>query len=88
MNQYAQKIIEKLGLIICPDCGGEGEYEYFCGHETTTTCSKCEGKGIVKSLNIQKRRKKCVICDGRGGEGCCEKKGYIEWEIYEPAEIK
>jgi hypothetical protein len=43
----------------------------------------CDGQGIIKSLNTQKHRKTCVICGGKGGPGCCDNRGYQEWESYE-----
>jgi hypothetical protein len=43
----------------------------------------CAGNGIIKSFNKQKHKKVCTICQGRGGLGCCDKKGFLEWESYE-----
>lgn len=86
MTNAIKKIIESGGLLVCPSCDGEGEIGYFCGHESTTTCYKCEGDGVVFSTKRQKRSKKCQICSGRkGGCGGCNFhiKGLIEWESYE-----
>lgn len=46
-------------------------------------CYDCGGKGIIKSLKKQKHRKECSICNGSGGIGCCNSRGYHEWESYE-----
>ena len=43
----------------------------------------CDSEGVVKSLNKQKHKKTCSICSGRGGLGCCDKKGFYEWESFE-----
>ncbi len=83
MTSEIRKFIESHGAVICPTCKGEGEYDIFAGHYYSETCSNCQGKGIVKSLKKQKHRKKCSICNGRGGVGCCDKKGYLEWETFE-----
>ena len=84
MTKAIKELINSQGLMICPSCEGEGEIGYFCGHESTTSCYWCGGKGIIKSLNKQKHRKNCIICDGReGGCGGCNNKGYQEWESYE-----
>jgi hypothetical protein len=56
---------------------------YFCGHETTTTCCMCNDHGVIRSTKKQKHRKTCLICKGRGGPGCCENRGFQEWESYE-----
>jgi len=83
MTETIKRIIESIELRICPSCHGEGEIGYFCGHESTTNCYMCDGKGVIKSLKKQKHRRTCSICDGRGGLGCCNKKGFHEWESYE-----
>ena len=89
MTQEIKKFIESQGLLICPSCSGEGEYDSFCGHYVSESCSSCMGKGIIRSLNKQKQQKKCVICNGRkGGCGGCNfhANGLIEWETFEPYE--
>lgn len=73
-------MIESTGAIICPRCNGEGEVGY--GH-TTEHCYTCNSDGVVKSLKKIKRLKTCTICNGKGGKGCCENKGYQEWETFE-----
>jgi DnaJ-class molecular chaperone len=83
MTNEIKKFIESHGLLICPQCEGEGEVGYFCGHDSTQNCSACGGKGIIKSLNKQLHRKTCVVCRGRGGIGCCDERGYQEWESFE-----
>lgn len=83
MTTIIEKLIKSQGLLICPSCDGEGEYETFCGHYTTESCIWCAGRGIVKSLNKQKHRKPCVICQGKGCLGGCNHCGYHEWETYE-----
>lgn len=83
MTNAIKQLIKSSGALVCPSCDGEGEVGYFCGHETTTTCYRCAGKGVIKSLNKQKHRKTCSICQGRGGKGCCENRGFQEWESYE-----
>lgn len=83
MTSEIKDFIKSHGMLICPSCDGEGEVGYFCGHETTSMCYDCGGKGIIRSLNKQKHRKECVICKGQGGLGCCKNKGYHEWESYE-----
>lgn len=84
MTNAIKKLIKSAGAVICPHCNGEGEYESFCGHYMTTSCHSCCGNGIVKSLKKLKKRKTCSICNGKGGPGCCENRGYQEWEIFEP----
>ncbi len=84
MTETCKKIIESAGFLICPFCEGEGEIGYFCGHESSTNCSMCGGEGVVKSLKKQKNKKICDICSGRGGLGCCDNKGFYEWESFEP----
>lgn len=84
MTPEIKKAIESQGFLICPTCNGEGEYDTFCGHYTTETCSSCRGKGMVRSLKKQKQKKTCVICNGReGGCGGCDYKGFYEWETFE-----
>lgn len=83
MTKEIKNFIESQGLLICPTCEGEGEYETFCGHYTSETCSNCQGKGIIRSLNKQTHKKECRICNGRGGLGCCDHKGFHEWESFE-----
>jgi hypothetical protein len=83
MTNAIKQVIANSGLLICPTCNGEGEIGYFCGHETTSTCYDCQGNGIVKSLNKQKQRYSCRICNGRGGPGCCDNKGFREFETWE-----
>lgn len=73
-------------MLICPSCEGEGEIGYFCGHETTSHCYDCQGRGIIRSLKKQKHKKDCMICNGRkGGCGGCNfnANGWQEWESYE-----
>lgn len=82
MNKIIQKIVEESGMLICPACEGEGEVDYWCGHDSTTACIMCAGKGVVRSLKKQKHIKVCHICKGRGGPGCCKNKGFHEWESY------
>lgn len=72
-----------MGLLLCPECLGEGEVNYFCGHETTTTCHSCAGHGVVKSLNKQTHKKVCIVCQGKKGPGCCNNRGFHAWESYE-----
>jgi len=83
MTSEIKKTLLSQGYLICPACDGEGEYETFCGHYVSETCYHCAGKGIIKSLNKQKHRKPCIICDGRGCLGGCDHRGYHEWESYE-----
>jgi DnaJ-class molecular chaperone len=83
MTATCKKIIESAGFFICPFCKGEGEIGYFCGHESSTNCYMCGGKGVIKSLKKQKNKKTCDICGGRGGLGCCDNKGFHEWESFE-----
>jgi hypothetical protein len=83
MTSTIKSIVESAGFLICPHCEGNGEIGYFCGHESYTNCYMCAGEGVVKSLNKQKHRKTCSICSGRGGLGCCDKKGFREWETFE-----
>jgi len=82
-----KKIIKSNGLLICPSCDGEGEIGHFCGHETTEDCYMCDGQGVVRSLKKQKHRRICLICGGRGGLGCCDHKGFHEWESYKLFEV-
>jgi hypothetical protein len=83
MTDAIGNILKENGLLICPSCRGEGEIGYFCGHETTTMCYMCAGNGVIRSTKKQKHRKPCSICAGRGGRGCCDNKGFHEWESYE-----
>lgn len=86
MTNAIKKIIESIGLMICPSCDGEGEVGYFCGHESIRGCRMCASKGVIKSTKKQKHSKKCDLCDGRkGGCGYCDDHpdGLIEWETYE-----
>lgn len=83
MTPTIKSIIESAGFLFCPSCKGSGEVDYFCGHNVTTDCIWCAGHGIIKSLNKQKHRKTCSICSGRGGLGCCDKRGFHGWESYE-----
>jgi hypothetical protein len=83
MTPTIKSIVEKAGFLFCPSCEGSGEVTYFCGHDVTSDCAWCAGHGIIKSLNKQKHRKTCSICSGRGGLGCCDKRGFQEWESYE-----
>ena len=86
MTPAIKKLISSQGMMICPSCGGEGEYESFCGHYTTESCRWCGGQGVIRSSNKQKQSKNCVICNGRkGGCGGCNNhpKGLVEWETYE-----
>ena len=83
MTDSIRKLIESNGLLMCPSCDGEGEVGYFCGHETTENCYMCGGQGIIRSLKKKRHRKTCSICRGEGGPGCCDNKGFQEWESYE-----
>jgi hypothetical protein len=83
MTPEIKKLIIANGAIVCPECNGEGEIDYFCGHETTQYCHWCAGRGIVKSLKRQTQKKDCVICGGKGCAGGCGWKGYREWESFE-----
>jgi DnaJ-class molecular chaperone len=83
MNNAIRRIAEASGLLVCPSCNGEGEVDYFCGHESTETCHDCGGQGVIISLNKQKHKETCVICKGGGGPGCCNNRGFQEWESYE-----
>ena len=83
MTETIKKLILSQGLLICPICKGDGEVGYFCGHETTVDCYHCDSRGIIRSLNKQKHTKQCIICKGGGGLGCCDNKGFQEWESYE-----
>lgn len=84
MTNAIKKLINANGLLICPSCNGDGENDSFCGHYTTEDCYMCKGNGIIKSLNKQKHKKPCAICDGReGGCGGCGNKGFYEWESFE-----
>jgi DnaJ-class molecular chaperone len=84
MTSAIKNLIEKANnLLICPSCRGEGEVDYFCGHYTTTSCEMCAGNGIIKSLKKQKHQEVCIICRGKGGPGCCDNRGFQEWESYE-----
>src|SRR3989338_7226281 len=51
-------------VVSCPDCSGRGRVQRtqktpFGIFSTTTTCSKCRGRG-------EYIRKECVVCDGTG----------------------
>ena len=83
MTSAIQQIVKASGFLFCPNCNGSGEVTYFCGHNVDEDCVWCAGHGIIKSLKKQKHQKKCFICSGRGGIGCCDKKGFHEWESYE-----
>jgi DnaJ-class molecular chaperone len=86
MTSEIKEFIKSQGLLICPTCNGEGDYDTFCGHYTSETCSSCLGSGIIRSLNKQKYSKICIICQGRdGGCGGCNfhPQGLIEWETFE-----
>ena len=86
MTKAIRTVIEKNKLLVCPSCDGEGEVGYFCGHETTTECRWCGGKGVIRSTKRQKQSKECDICNGRkGGCGGCNHhpQGLIEWESFE-----
>lgn len=83
MTIAIRNLIETCGLLVCPYCEGEGDIQTFCGHESTETCRMCAGRGIIKSLKKQKHKKTCSICGGKGGKGCCDNKGFREWESFE-----
>jgi tRNA-binding EMAP/Myf-like protein len=86
MTSEIREFIKSQGMLICPSCEGEGEIGYFCGHETTSHCYDCQGRGIIRSLKKQKHKKDCMICNGRkGGCGGCNfnANGWQEWESYE-----
>jgi DnaJ-class molecular chaperone len=83
MTTSIKNILLSRGFLICPSCDGEGEVDYFCGHESSSTCYDCAGHGVILSLKKVKQRKDCTICKGKGGLGCCNHKGYQEWESYE-----
>jgi len=86
MRDSIKKIIESTGLMVCPACEGEGELNYFCGHESTSDCYHCSGRGVIRSLNKEKHSKVCIICNGRsGGCGGCnfDSEGFIRWESFE-----
>lgn len=83
MTAAIRQIIEASGHKFCPNCYGSGEVDSFCGHTVTKDCQMCAGHGVVKSLRKRKHKKICSICSGRGGIGCCNKKGYHEWESFE-----
>jgi len=83
MTRFIKDFIKSQNLLVCPSCDGEGEVGYFCGHESTTNCYHCDGNGMIRSLKKVKQRKECRICEGKGGLGCCDNKGYHEWESYE-----
>lgn len=86
MTSEIKNYIKSQGHLVCPSCDGEGEVGYFCGHESTTRCSDCMGRGILKSLKKQKQSKECSICRGKkGGCGGCNfsANGSHEWESYE-----
>lgn len=88
MTSAIKSLIEAGGVLICPACDGDGEVGYFCGHDTFTDCHHCDGHGVIRSLNKQKHRKPCVICEGRKCLGGCDNRGYHEWESYELFEPK
>jgi hypothetical protein len=83
MTPTIKSIVESAGFLFCPSCKGSGTVTIFCGHDVDIDCAWCSGHGLVKSLNKQKHRTPCTICDGRGGLGCCNKKGYHDWESFE-----
>jgi hypothetical protein len=83
MTKTIKSIIESAGFLFCPCCDGTGEVDDFCGHIITSYCLDCDGHGIIRSLKKQKHKKTCSICGGRGGLGCCDKKGFREWESFE-----
>jgi len=83
MTDTIIQIIKNAGLIVCPGCDGSGEIDTFCGHYSLEVCYMCDGHGVIKSLKKQKHRKTCFICNGNGGIGCCNDKGFHEWESYE-----
>lgn len=85
MTKAIKDLIASQGLIICPNCQGEGELLSFCGHETTTDCYHCGGNGIIRSLKLIEHHKKCIICNGRigGCGGCNDPDGLIKWQSYE-----
>jgi hypothetical protein len=86
MTNTIESIIKNSGLQVCPSCDGDGCVEYFCGHDTTSSCYMCAGNGVIRSTRKQKHSKKCRICNGRkGGCGGCDghREGLIEWESYE-----
>ena len=86
MTSAIKQFIESKGVLICPNCDGEGEIGDWCGHESTRTCSHCAANGIIQSLKSVKQSKKCGICKGRdGGCGGCDfnPKGLIEWYSFE-----
>jgi len=80
MTSAIKRLIESTGAIICPRCNEEGEFGY--GY-STEHCYMCNSNGVVKSLKKVKHRKTCKICHGNGGKGCCEYRGYHEWETFE-----
>jgi len=54
MTKEIKELIEKkTKYTVCPSCDGEGEIDYFCGHESWTYCQKCEGTGLILSDNIR-----------------------------------
>jgi|AntRauTorcE11898_2_1112593.scaffolds.fasta_scaffold01566_1 hypothetical protein len=83
MTPKQKEILENQGFIICPNCMGSGEFTAFCGHDIEVACNWCDGDGIVNSLNKQRHTATCNICSGRGGPGCCDNRGYQEWETFE-----
>lgn len=83
MTKKIRELIQASGRTICPRCGGTGEITTFCGHDIQEECHWCDGNGVVKSTKKVKKRDPCHICGGRGGPGCCNNKGYHEYETYE-----
>ena len=83
MTATQEKIIKDQGFLPCPNCEGSGEITSFCGHEVVEGCCMCAGHGVVRSLQREKHKKPCGICEGQGGPGCCENKGFHEWESFE-----
>lgn len=52
MTKEIRELIEKeTNYTVCSDCDGEGEIDYFCGHESSTYCHKCKGTGLILSAN-------------------------------------
>lgn len=47
-NKIKELIKNNTDFEVCGCCGGEGEVDYFCGHQSWESCRLCNGDGVTK----------------------------------------
>ena len=68
---------QRISSVLCPECGGKGRVGSF------GKCQRCEGKGRLHYVRVDKRRVWviCPKCDGKGCPRCYEKGGWEEVDL-------